>query len=217
METFRYVFAGFKIHIPIRSREVPLHLVICDSRSQDRRKNMVCALHLTASEFTKVHYIGLEGTSEPCFLWVTEFPLFTRADSDKEFLAHGRWSSSHHPFTAPMCEDVGNLIRGDLSPVRDFLFSMFRHGKLAKKGPWSALRSRPERNGNWRRVRPNTRCCHARICFQRSASGSPRSPFAEVITPVSCLLAQRERVRTVRNLATGIAEWGPSSRRSCTW
>jgi len=40
------------------------------------------------------------------FLWVTEFPLFTRADEDKEFLAHGRWSSSHHPFTAPMMDDI---------------------------------------------------------------------------------------------------------------
>ena len=107
--------------------------MIYDSGSQDRRKNTVCALHLAASEFTKAHYIGLEGASEPCFLWVTEFPLFTRADSDKEFLARGRWSSSHHPFTAPMCEDVGNLIRGDFSLVRCFLFSMFRHGKLAKK------------------------------------------------------------------------------------
>ena len=46
---------------------------------------------------------------EPHFLWVTEFPLFTRADEDKERLAHGRWSSSHHLFTAPMWEDVGAL------------------------------------------------------------------------------------------------------------
>jgi len=40
------------------------------------------------------------------FLWVTEFPLFTSADKDKDILAHGRWSSSHHPFTAPMVEDL---------------------------------------------------------------------------------------------------------------
>jgi aspartyl-tRNA synthetase len=45
----------------------------------------------------------------PHFLWVTEFPLFTRADADKEHLAHGRWSSSHHPFTAPMAQDVPAL------------------------------------------------------------------------------------------------------------
>lgn len=55
------------------------------------------------------------------FLWVTEFPLFTRADEDKDFLAHGRWSSSHHPFTAPMVEDLA-LLQGQgnsgLSKVR---------------------------------------------------------------------------------------------------
>jgi hypothetical protein len=46
------------------------------------------------------------------FLWVTEFPLFTRADEDKEFLAHGRWSSSHHPFTAPMIDDIELIQKG---------------------------------------------------------------------------------------------------------
>lgn len=48
----------------------------------------------------------VENLDQHRFLWVTEFPLFTRADEDKEFLAKGRWSSSHHPFTAPMFEDL---------------------------------------------------------------------------------------------------------------
>ncbi|KAF7800003.1 hypothetical protein EIP86_011246 [Pleurotus ostreatoroseus] len=55
--------------------------------------------------------------SAPHFLWVTEFPLFTHADADKDFLAHGRWSSSHHPFTAPMWEDVGRLFSGEKEQV----------------------------------------------------------------------------------------------------
>ena len=54
----------------------------------------------------------------PHFLWVTEFPLFTHADADKEFLAHGRWSSSHHPFTAPMWEDIDKMYDGRISEVR---------------------------------------------------------------------------------------------------
>lgn len=54
----------------------------------------------------------------PHFLWVTEFPLFTRADEDKEALARGRWSSSHHPFTAPMWEDVRALYEGRVGEVR---------------------------------------------------------------------------------------------------
>lgn len=57
-------------------------------------------------------------SAEPHFLWVTEFPLFTRADADKEFLAHGRWSSSHHPFTAPMWEDIDKMYGGRISEVR---------------------------------------------------------------------------------------------------
>lgn len=52
----------------------------------------------------------LQLSLKPCFLWVTEFPLFTLADVDKSELSKGRWSSSHHPFTSPMEKDV-NLVR----------------------------------------------------------------------------------------------------------
>ncbi|WFD28212.1 aspartate--tRNA ligase [Malassezia nana] len=48
--------------------------------------------------------------NEPQVLWVTEFPLFTRADADKAEVAHGRWSSTHHPFTAPVADDVPRLM-----------------------------------------------------------------------------------------------------------
>ncbi|WFD41511.1 aspartate--tRNA ligase [Malassezia psittaci] len=47
--------------------------------------------------------------ANPQILWVTEFPLFTQADEEKQEAAHGRWTSSHHPFTAPALEDVGRL------------------------------------------------------------------------------------------------------------
>lgn len=53
----------------------------------------------------------------PHFLWITEFPLFTRSDEDKEFLAHGRWSSSHHPFTAPMWQDIERMYNGRIEAV----------------------------------------------------------------------------------------------------
>jgi aspartyl-tRNA synthetase len=81
---------------------------------------------------------GLEGARKLHFLWVTEFPLFTRADSDKEFLAHGRWSSSHHPFTAPMLEDVERLTERDFAAVSCSLFRCFASIN-SPKGPWSAL------------------------------------------------------------------------------
>ena len=50
--------------------------------------------------------------------------MFTRADDDKEFLARGRWSSTHHPFTAPMAEDVEKLLNGEIKSVSyRFFFS----------------------------------------------------------------------------------------------
>lgn len=45
-------------------------------------------------------------TTEPDFFWVTEFPLFTRSDEEKSQLTKAVWSSTHHPFTAPMLEDL---------------------------------------------------------------------------------------------------------------
>jgi len=45
------------------------------------------------------------------FLWVVDFPLLS---FDKE---QNRWYSSHHPFTAPVAEDVG-LLRTDPKKVR---------------------------------------------------------------------------------------------------
>jgi aspartyl-tRNA synthetase len=54
----------------------------------------------------------------PHFLWVTEFPLFTRDDVDKDILAQGRWSSSHHPFTAPMWQDIEAMYNGQIDTVQ---------------------------------------------------------------------------------------------------
>ncbi|KAJ3485049.1 hypothetical protein NLI96_g5243 [Meripilus lineatus] len=65
---------------------------------------------------------------DPHFLWVTEFPLFTRADEDKEFLAHGRWSSSHHPFTAPMWQDVQKMHEGRIGEVRGQHYDLVLNG-----------------------------------------------------------------------------------------
>lgn len=68
--------------------------------------------------------VGLIGAvhvpSDPHFLWITEFPLFTKDDQDKDFLAEGRWSSTHHPFTAPMWQDIEAMYRGDLAPVSSY-------------------------------------------------------------------------------------------------
>ncbi|KAI0069041.1 hypothetical protein BV25DRAFT_77833 [Artomyces pyxidatus] len=67
-------------------------------------------------------------TAAPHFLWVTEFPLFTRADEDKAFLAKGRWSSSHHPFTAPAWQDVEALYEGRIGEVRGQHYDLVLNG-----------------------------------------------------------------------------------------
>lgn len=66
--------------------------------------------------------------NDPHFLWITEFPLFTRSDEDKDFMAKGRWSSSHHPFTAPMFEDMENLKNGKVELVRGQHYDLVLNG-----------------------------------------------------------------------------------------
>ncbi|KAJ6599291.1 hypothetical protein DFH09DRAFT_1243695 [Mycena vulgaris] len=67
-------------------------------------------------------------TTKPHFLWITEFPLFTRSDGDKEFLARGRWSSTHHPFTAPMWQDIEALYSGNVEGVRGQHYDLVLNG-----------------------------------------------------------------------------------------
>ncbi|KAF8164981.1 tRNA synthetases class II-domain-containing protein [Crassisporium funariophilum] len=67
-------------------------------------------------------------TKDPHFLWITEFPLFTKDDADKDFMAHGRWSSSHHPFTAPMWQDIDAMYRGDIETVRGQHYDLVLNG-----------------------------------------------------------------------------------------
>ncbi|GMK58926.1 hypothetical protein CspeluHIS016_0603680 [Cutaneotrichosporon spelunceum] len=66
--------------------------------------------------------------TEPHFLWVTQFPLFTKADEDKAFLAKGRWASSHHPFTAPVAGDLPTLESGDVERVRGQHYDLVLNG-----------------------------------------------------------------------------------------
>ncbi|KZT58807.1 hypothetical protein CALCODRAFT_228547 [Calocera cornea HHB12733] len=69
-------------------------------------------------------------SKEPHFLWVTEFPLFAK-DEEKADLVGGEWASSHHPFTAPMAEDMELLMLGDghlLEKVRGQHYDLVLNG-----------------------------------------------------------------------------------------
>lgn len=55
------------------------------------------------------------------FLWITEFPLFEYSEED------GRFYAMHHPFTAPMDEDIG-LIESDPGAVRARAYDIVLNG-----------------------------------------------------------------------------------------
>ncbi len=55
------------------------------------------------------------------FLWVTDFPLFEWSAAEK------RWVSSHHPFTAPVEEDV-DILESDPGRVRSQAYDVVLNG-----------------------------------------------------------------------------------------
>ncbi|SJL01730.1 related to aspartate--tRNA ligase, mitochondrial [Armillaria ostoyae] len=57
------------------------------------------------------------------FLWITEFPLFT-----PELELDRKWSSTHHPFTAPMWQDVEALFNGGIESVRGQHYDLVLNG-----------------------------------------------------------------------------------------
>ena len=63
-------------------------------------KNTVVLDSLGALRRECAKRLGLLDPKEFCFLWVTEFPLFEYSEED------GRFYAMHHPFTAPMEEDI---------------------------------------------------------------------------------------------------------------
>lgn len=65
--------------------------------------------------------LGLLDPKEFCFLWVTEFPLFEYDEED------GRYYAKHHPFTAPMEEDMP-LLDSDPGEVRSRAYDIVLNG-----------------------------------------------------------------------------------------
>lgn len=65
--------------------------------------------------------LGLIDESKFSFLWVTEFPLFEYSKEENRFVA------MHHPFTAPMDEDIENL-ESDKAHCRAKAYDMVLNG-----------------------------------------------------------------------------------------
>ncbi|KAI7833461.1 aspartyl-tRNA synthetase [Kickxella alabastrina] len=58
-----------------------------------------------------------------CFLWIEDFPLFTREVDD----AHGQLSATHHPFTAPVEKDL-QLLYTDPAKVHGQHYDLVLNG-----------------------------------------------------------------------------------------
>lgn len=64
----------------------------------------------------------LEGKNEFNFVWITEFPMFEYDDEEKRFVA------LHHPFTAPMDEDL-HLLETDPGKARAKAYDIVLNGE----------------------------------------------------------------------------------------
>ena len=64
----------------------------------------------------------LEGNNEFNFVWITEFPMFEYDEEEKRYVA------LHHPFTAPMDEDLG-LLETDPGKARAKAYDIVLNGE----------------------------------------------------------------------------------------
>ncbi|TIB65161.1 hypothetical protein E3P78_00697 [Wallemia ichthyophaga] len=82
---------------------------------------------LGALRLALADHLALPHTTPYAFTWITEFPLFTRADEDKAHLSRGRYASTHHPFTAPHADDV-HLLHTNPERVRGQHYDLVLNG-----------------------------------------------------------------------------------------
>jgi len=71
--------------------------------------------------------LNLVPTQRFCFVWVTEFPLFKYNEEMQ------RWESEHHPFTAPLEEDM-SLLERDPGKVRARSYDLVVNGQELGSG-----------------------------------------------------------------------------------
>lgn len=153
-EVCLYCFRCFQVICLHVDRAGPLLWVASEHEYLSWHMPAVCAVYYCSGE-AFIPFVGdYVPHAIPHFLWITEFPLFTRADPDKEFLAHGRWSSTHHPFTAPMWQDIEAMYAGHIDQVRANSFSQ-ESVAPAVAYPWSRLYF----SGSGTALRPSSEWC----------------------------------------------------------
>jgi len=84
-----------------------------------RRADVCKYLHHIRSRLGAI--LNLIPANQWNMLWVVDFPLFVWDDEEK------RWASTHHPFTAPLDEDL-HLLESDPSKVRSKAYDLVLNG-----------------------------------------------------------------------------------------
>ncbi len=92
------------------------------------KKNRLALTALGALRVECARRLGLLRPNDYRFLWVTEFPLFEHSEEEDHFVA------CHHPFTAPMDEDIPLLDAGDLENVRSKAYDLVLSGTELSSG-----------------------------------------------------------------------------------
>jgi aspartyl-tRNA synthetase len=64
--------------------------------------------------------MGMVGEKDR-LVWITEFPLFEQGDD-------GEWAPAHHPFTAPVAEDLEALLSGQKEGIRSRAYDLVLNG-----------------------------------------------------------------------------------------
>ena len=74
-----------------------------------KEKMVATALGHLRLEIAKMK--GLADPKEKNFVWITDFPMFEYSETDK------RYTSMHHPFTAPADEDLERMLAGEKEDI----------------------------------------------------------------------------------------------------
>jgi aspartyl-tRNA synthetase len=136
--------------------------------------------------------LGLADPTVASFCWVVDFPLFGW-DEDNQ-----RWDSLHHPFTAPMDEDIA-LLDSDVGAVRSKAYDIVLNGYEVGGGSIrihdQQLQSRMFQLMGYEEAEIDDRFGHLLRAFEYGAP--PHGGIAPGIDRIAMILAREETLREV--------------------
>jgi aspartyl-tRNA synthetase len=135
--------------------------------------------------------LGLVGGADR-LLWITEFPSFEETDD-------GQWVPAHHPFTAPVPEDLERLVRGEHAGVRSRAYDLVWNGVELGSGS-IRIHDREVQATMFRSLGLSEAEAAAKFAFLLDAfryGAPPHGGFAIGLDRLTMLLAGAESIRDV--------------------